>query len=409
MKIHVLIATSLVLSSAMSFGAGYQLNLQGLRQLAMGGSGTAVPWDMSTIFYNPGGMTSIDHWQINASALFLRPNVKYVQNTGTYAAESQPQTFTPFNIYAGGPTSYRSPASIGIGIYTPFGSGLAWDDKWRGRYIAQRTYLQTIFIQPTFSYQISDEISAGVGLIFATGRVEMSRAIPITDHNNNDSKVELEGNARGFGFNAGLHIRASDELQLGITFRSQVDMKANRGYASFTVPQSLQTSFQYTPFSATLPLPMVASIGAGYAVNENLTLQADLNYVGWGRYDSLIIDYERNSTSLEDTRIPRRWKNTVAVRVGGHYTISDRVAVMLGAAFDPTPVKDGFVSPDLPDANRGIFTGGITYKPWERWTIMGAFEYLTSVKRVSSYDHAGFQGTYQTKAFTPGIGVSYDF
>ena len=61
MKKHVLIATTLMLSSAMSFGAGYQLNLQGLRQLAMGGGGTAVPWDMSIIFYNPGGITSFDH------------------------------------------------------------------------------------------------------------------------------------------------------------------------------------------------------------------------------------------------------------------------------------------------------------------------------------------------------------
>src|ERR1044071_2972277 len=156
----------------MSYGAGYQLNLQGLRQLAMGGSGTAVPWDMSTIFYNPGGMTSMDHWQVSASAIAVMPHIKYVESPGTYAAETQGQTFVPFNVYAGGPTSWRSPVSIGIGIYTPFGSGVKWDDGWRGRYLVQEIKLHSLFIQPTVSYRFSDVVSAGIGLIYATGRME---------------------------------------------------------------------------------------------------------------------------------------------------------------------------------------------------------------------------------------------
>jgi long-chain fatty acid transport protein len=410
MKKHVLIATTLMLSSAMSFGAGYQLNLQGLRQLAMGGGGTAVPWDMSTIFYNPGGMTSFDHWQAYASAVFVMPRVKYVESpTGTYAAETQPQTFTPFNIYAGGPVSWRSPVSIGVGVYTPFGSGLKWDDNWRGRYLIQEIYLQSIFVQPTISYRFSDVISAGIGFVYGTGKMNLRRAIPISDQNNNDSQAELEGNGHGFGFNAGLHIIASEKVQIGFNYRSQVNMKVKRGYASFTVPSSLQTSFPYTAFSATLPLPLTASVGVGYTVNENLTLQADLNLVGWGAYKSLDINYENNTAALQDFSSPRRYKNTVAIRVGGNYMISDRVSAMLGAAWDPSPVRDGYVTPELPDANRGIATAGLTYKPFEKWTILAALEFVSSIKRESSFDHEGFRGKYQTKAFNPGIGVSYDF
>jgi long-chain fatty acid transport protein len=409
MKKQLLITTSLLLSSALSFGAGYQLNLQGLRQLAMGGSGTAMAWDAATIFYNPAGLSEFDHFQAYASGLFIMPSTKYVQSPGTYTATTQSQTFTPFNIYAGGPTSYMSRVSVGLGIYTPFGSGTKWDDTWEGRYVIQDISLQSIFVQPTVSYAINDEFSVGAGLIYAFGNMSLSKAIPIQDVNGLDGKGELDGKANGWGFNLGLHYHASENIQLGFNYRSQVNMKVRRGYASFTVPSSVSSSFPYTPFSTELPLPQVATIGVGWKAGEYLTLQADINYVGWSAYDSLIFDYEQNTSSLMDTRAPRNYKNTVSFRVGGHYVVSDKVSIMLGAAWDPTPVQDGFVSPDLPDANRIVGTGGLTYKPTERLTIIGALEYVTSAKRTASYDAEGLKGKYQNTAITPGIGVSFDF
>lgn len=410
MKKHLLIATSLMLSSAMSFGAGYQLNLQGLRQLAMGGSGTALPWDVSTIFYNPGGLTSIDHIQAYANATFIMPNTKYIDYpTGTYSANTREQTFVPVNFYIGAPVSYKSPVSVGLALYTPYGNGLKWDDNWRGRYMIQDIYFRATCIQPTVAYRINDMISVGAGFVYAMGHVELSRAIPITDQNGNDGKAELVGNGHGYGFNVGFQMAVSEKVQLGLSYRSQINMKVKKGSATFTVPQSLATSFPYTTFSSTLPLPQVISFGVGYHVNDDLTLQADVNYTGWAAYDSLVLDFKDNSAALADTRSPRRYKNIVAIRVGGHYVVSDKISVMLGAAWDPTPVRDGFVSPDLPDANRALLTGGLTYKPFEKLTIIGALEYVSGVKRTASFDAGGFSGRYQTKAFTPGIGISYDF
>jgi long-chain fatty acid transport protein len=409
MKKQLLITTSLLLSSALSFGAGYQLNLQGLRQLAMGGTGTATPWDAATIFYNPAGLSEFDHIQAYASVNAIMPSVKFVQSPGTYTAESVSQTFTPFSIYAGGPVAYLSPISVGVGIYTPFGSGLKWDDNWEGRYITQSIELQSIFIQPTISYRINDEVSVGGGVVYAIGGMNLQRAIPIVDKNGQDGKAELDGKAHGWGFNLGVQYYVSDKVQLGFNYRSQVNMKMNRGYASFTVPSSVSGMFPYTPFSTELPLPQVATIGVAYHPTELLTLQADINYTGWSAYDSLIFDYEENTASLSDTRTPRHYKNTITFRVGGNYAVSDKVSLMLGAAWDPTPVRDGFVTPDLPDANRKVFTGGLTYKPIERLTIMGALEYVNSAKRTSSFDAEGFKGTYQTTAIAPGIGVSFDF
>lgn len=401
---------SLLLSTAMAYGAAFQLNLQGVRQLAQGGTGTAVPWDAATIFYNPGGLSALKHVQAYGSVQFLSANTRYVETpTGTYSADSKPKTYTPFNFYIGGPVRYKSKLSLGLGIYTPFGTGIKWDDNWRGRYVIQDIQLQSIFFQPTASYRINDIISVGAGFVIATGNVKIQKAIPLQNMNGQDGMAELKGNASGFGYNVGVHLRATDNLQFGISYRSGVKMKVKRGYASFTVPTSLSGSFPYTAFKSDLNLPQVVSVGVGIKATERLSIQADANFVGWSSYDSLIFDYENNTASLSDTRSPRRYQNTVILRLGGSYAISQKFTAMLGGAYDPSPIRDGYLSPDLPDNDHVMVTGGLTFKPNKKLCIMGVFEYVFTPKRDGSFDEANFGGRYQTKIINPGLGISYDF
>jgi long-chain fatty acid transport protein len=404
-----LLLTSLLLSSVMAFGAGYQLNLQGLRQLAMGGSGTAIAWDASSIFYNPGAMAQLENIQVSASALAIIPSTQYVQSPGNYSATTQQQVFTPFNVYIAGPVAYKSRVNIGLGIYTPFGSGTKWDEDWMGRYITTNIKLQSIFLQPTASVYVNEWLSVGAGFIYAFGNVQINKNIPLQNMNSLDSKADLKGDAQGVGFNVGVQLTPGDKWEFGITYRSRVNMKVRNGDALFTAPASLQSSFPVNSFKSTLPLPEVISVGAGYHVNDRLTLQADLQLVGWKAYDSLVIDFAENTNTVRDSRDERNYKNTLAVRIGGHYKLGDRVSVMLGGAYDPTPVRNGIVTPDLPDANRWVGSGGVTFKATKKFTVLGAIEYVSSQKRTASYDAAGFSGIYQTKAITPGVGITYDF
>lgn len=410
MKKNFLVTGMLLLYSAMSFGAGYQLNMQGLRQLAMGGGGTAIPWDASVIFYNPGALTEFNDVRAYASAQFIMPNTRYVQTpTGTYSADSKSQAFPNFNVYLGGPIVDKSPVSVGLGVYMPFGSGLKWEDDWAGRYITQEVKMYTIFFQPTVSYRFNDVVSLGGGFIYAIGNAKFRQALPIVDRDGKDGTAELKGDAHGLGFNVGLHVRVNEMLQLGVSYRSKVNMQIKRGYATFNVAEVASSSFPYTAFKSELPMPEVFSVGAGFTLSEKLTMQADINFVGWSAFDSLKFDYETHTSMLHDTHLPRKYKNTLALRGGAHYAFSHKLAGMIGVAYDPSPVRDGYVSPDLPDADRAIFTCGLTFRPGKKLAILGAAEFVSSHKRNSAYDVAGFDGKYQTKAFTPGIGLTYDF
>lgn len=410
MKKQFLLTGALLLSAAMSFGAGYQLNLQGLRQLAMGGSGAAIPWDAATIYYNPGGLSEFKHLTAYASGQFIMPHVSYVQTpTGVGTTNTNNQTFPTFNVYVGGPIVNKSPISIGLGVYTPFGSGLKWDDNWAGQFIIRQIKLSTVFFQPTVSWRLNDMLSIGGGFIYAVGGMNLRKGIPLQDMSGQNGEAELKGDAHGVGFNIGIHLKASEKFMVGFTYHSQVNMKVKRGYASFSVPASMESSFPYTAFSTTLPLPQIGTLGIGYKASERVTLQADVSYTGWSAYQSLDFNYEKNTSALLDSKNARQYKNTMSIRAGGHVKVSEKICLMVGGGWDPSPVRDGYVSPELPDADRAVFSGGFTIKPLKRLTILGAVEYAKTVKRSGSLEAENFKGKYQTTAFVPGLGVTLDF
>ncbi len=409
MRKHALLTSALLLPAAMAFSAGYQLNLQGLRQLAMGGGGTAMPWDASTIFYNPGGLSRLDGFQVYGSAQFIVPRVQYLNMTTGRTERTANQTFTTFNLYAGGTIKGVKGLGFGVGVYTPFGSGTKWEDNWSGRYVTQNIYLQAIFVQPTISYKINEDISIGGGYVYAFGHTDISRALPVQGAGGTDGKAELSGDAKGMGYNVGISFKASERLHFGISYRSRVDMHVESGDAKFTVPSSVSTNFQNTSFDATLPLPEVLSVGVAWKPLERLTLQADFNLTGWKAYDSLAFNYGTPVNGGSRTSTARLYENRLASRLGMHYQATNSLALMIGGAYDPSPVRDGYVSPDLPDANRIVLTGGFTYKIIPKLTLMAAVEYVTSEKRNANYSDASFGGIYQTKAITPGIGLSYNF
>ena len=412
----VLFGAALLLSTVTSFGAGYQLNLQGLRELAMGGTGTAWPWDASTIYYNPGGLARLKNIQVYASGLMIMPSTAFgnsiIANNQPISANTNTQSFTPFNFYVGGRLQENSKFALGLGIYTAAGIGLQWNDDWIGKYIVQNIQLKAICFQPTVSYRINDYMSVGGGFVYAVGSLDLKQALPVHGQlgpSYDDGSAQLSGTANGVGFNIGVQIKASENLQFGATYRSQINMNIGGGSATFKVPASLATSFPNQHFDSQLPLPQVASIGVGYRPVENLTLQFDLCYTGWNSYDSLRINFDQQTSSLKNMHAPRHYRNTLTPRIGANYKISRIVSVMLGGAYDPTPVTSGNVSPDLPDGNRAVITCGASVRPLRGFTILAALEGTSTAVHDGSYNYANFNGSYKTQAITPGIGIYYNF
>jgi long-chain fatty acid transport protein len=100
----------------------------------------------------------------------------------------------------------------------------------------------------------------------------------------------------------------------------------------------------------------------GYRATEKLLFALDVNYVGWKIYDTLAFDYKNNTSSLLDTKSARNYKNTFAFRFGSQYKLNEKLILRLGLAYGISPIQNGYVSPETPDANRINFTAGVGYQ-----------------------------------------------
>lgn len=405
LTILVFLVTSL---SIVSLAGGYQVGLHGQKQVGMGLVGTSLTFDASCMFYNPGGLT------------FIKPNYSFalgVSGINAFTAysklspsktmaETENPLGTPFYFY--GAARITDKISAGIAVNTPYGNGLSWGKDWVGRYLIQDLSLRAIFYQPTFSYQINEKLGVGAGIVFATGKFEMNKALPLYD-SEGDGSVNLEGSTNNFGFNAGALFKPINKLSLGINYRSAIKMKIDDATATFDVPASLRGNFPNTTVATELPLPANLDFGVSYEINEKWLVALSLNYVFWGSYDSLIFDFADNTPALADSRNPRLYSDKMIVRLGAQYQMNDKYQFRVGGYYDPSPVNSDYFSPETPSLNSVGITAGLTYKPIENLALDLSFLFISGQEGDRSYLPDNFSGTYKTYTYIPGLGLTFNF
>jgi len=393
-----------------SLAGGFQVSLQGSKQNMMGHAGSALSLDAASIFFNPGALAFLkDRFCVNAGVNLVIPRVGYQENSpGFYTAGNTNKFSNPILFYASFRLKPESKWTIGFGVNNPFGSTLVYDDNWAGQFVIREISLKTFCWQPSVTYKINDKLGIGASFNYYSGELILRKGIPVSDSTGTFGEARLEGKAGGIGFNAGLVYKPTEKLTIGIDYRSQATVKLKKGKAEFSVPSALADSFPETTFTSQIKLPQVITLGLAYAFSEKLTLALDVNYTGWQSYDTLKFDYAFNSESLEDTKITKNYKGVFAFRLGAQYKFAEIITARAGAFFDMTPVQDGFLTPDGPDADRIGGSAGVSLQI-KRFGIDLSFMYLETIKRTGGSNEEGFYGTYKTKAAIPGLGLQYSF
>lgn len=402
----------LAVSSLQVFAGGFQANVQGIKQNGMGYTGVGLSQDASSLFINPGALSFLKHrHNIVAGANLVFPKISYQESDpGFYVARNKTTFGTPLLLYWSSQFGKDSSWTVGLGVNNPFGNGIEYEDDWKGQFVIRHIELRTFSFQPTVNYKISEKVGVGAGFSFYYGDLLLRRGVPVADTGTLQyGEGELTGGGIGFGANIGVLYNINSKFSLGFDFRTPVKVKVDEGDAEFIVPPSISDSFPKTTFSSEITLPLCANLGFGYHINEKWTLALDINYTGWFSYDTLRFDYAFNSEQLEDTELPREYNGSFTFRAGAQYDVAKKFALRGGAYFDMTPVQDGFVSPESPDANRIGLTAGLSYMPSEKVGIDASFIYVRSLSRTDGSDEAGFYGTYTIAVYIPSIGVHLAF
>jgi long-chain fatty acid transport protein len=402
-----LLLLAFALLPVLAFAQGFQVNLEGQKQIGMGHTGTGVVQDGASVFFNPGAVVMLPGNYIQAGISPLVFKSVFNPNGTSAQYHTTNNVATPFSVYAAvGPKS--SWWKLGLAVYTPFGGLTDWGHDWAGRYSLESLDLKAFYFQPTLSVKLAKNLSIGAGFVYNRSTVDLTQAIPISNQNGKDGQAEIKGSGNGYGWNAGIFYKPSEMFTVGLSYRSKVNTTINKGDAIFTVPASLQSSFpQPNTFSSSLPLPATASLGFGIYPNKKLMLAFDVNYVNWSVYKQLVFNYATNTAQLQDTYSQRNYKNAVSLRAGAQYKANNKFDVRAGGGYASTAVRDGYVTPEAPDANRVFLTTGLGYHATSHIDIDFSFEYEHLMSRTQTNTQTQLSGTFKTDVYIPGISLAY--
>lgn len=400
---------TVLLFSWTTIAGGFQVNLQGNRSAGMGHTGVGLRLGAASGFFNPGAL-AFANTEVLIGINLISAHVGYREFApGVYEANNTNPIGTPFHGYVSFRLNEDSPVVFGLGVYTPFGSSISYDDDWKGQFLLREMGLRAIFYQGTIAYQVNDRLGIGAGYVFGTGDFELRRGIPLQDMDSEYGEVRLSGAGIGHGFNVGVYYDIADNISIGASYRSGVSVQLDGGEARFTVPSVLEgTAFPATTFQTGLNLPSVFNIGIGVKASEKLTLAFDMNYVGWSSYDTLAFDFADNTEQLQDTRSARRYKNVVILRAGAEYEVNENLQLRAGMYYDFSPVQDGYLTPETPDMDKTGISIGASYTV-NNFTVDASFLYVTRGQRDDVNLESQFGGTWTSRAFIPGISFSYKF
>lgn len=411
---------ALLAASSGALASGFQVGLTGAKNVGMGGTGTGLYLDQAAQFFNPGAF-AFAPVGFQGGINMAIPRISFRPATGDQGQRTLQNTNVfPFSGFVGfGPKEGKW--RLGAGVYTPFGSELHYAQGWEGRYSLTDINLRSVFVQATAAYAITPQLAVGAGLVMlAVGDVDLQRDVPVQGQGNTAPlHAQLTGKAdHKLGYNLGLMFKPSDKLSVGLSYRSAIGAHVGSGDITLTnLPASAAGNFTAKSFDVTLPLPDVYSFGIGVQPNEKLLLAFDANLVGWSRYQSLDFTYSGGVLGGQAAATSKRqYQDALAFRLGGQYKVTDKFALRAGTFYDFSAVRDGFVTPETPDADRIGVTAGFTYAITERFGLDGSFLFEDFMKRGQSQDDLisngttdRVAGTYKTTIAVPGVQLYVKF
>ena len=419
-------------AGAQAFG----LNESGSCALARGFAATASPCDdASSIYWNPGAMPRARGWTVSGGAAIIKIDGSFVQDTtGREWSGDVPTAAVPHFF-----VNYRGAGKLayGLGFYVPYGLTSQWGDDFPGRFAAKKASLQTFYVQPNLSYQITPNWSIGGGPVVGHSSVELVQAIDISDRTasvlpttpptiitfgqlgiakrTEFARATLKGSSTAFGVDLGLHGRLTPVWEMGVRFLSQLSFNYDDADATFEQrPTNLILAAgnplgvaarpplvaQFTGTGALTPQkvttqirhPAQVQVGFAYSGFPSTTVSAEYSYVGWKSFNQLPVDFQG---SAPDKIIQEDYNNTSGIRLGVEHGLDGGMKLRAGFTATAAAAPDETVTPLLPEQDRALGMLGMGLPFGGRYALDATYAHIFTPGRRGRLDERPAATTVQ--------------
>ena len=357
-----------LVASAVLFAGGYKIPETSTNAVALGAANVAHNHENAdAAYYNPAKMVFMqdkNNLEVDVNYIGL-DKVKYdglVRGRGPYSLQSEKENFVIPSLHYVSPALGESGARVGVSVVAPGGLSKRWKTE-PAKTFAEEFTLEVVEINPTVAYKLSDNLGIAFGfrILRSSGVVKSDGTIippSIT------ASRDMSGDSVDYGYNLALAYNPTNNLELGLTYRSKVNLNIE-GDANLATNYTLIPPSTYSgPSNVTIPMPAALSIAAAYTFETKTTVEFVFDRTFWSAYKTLDFNYDGTEGIVLGTffglPIEKDWKDVNAYRVGITQEL-DALTLMAGYVYDNNPVPEKSLGFELPDTNSQAFSLGGRY------------------------------------------------
>jgi len=405
-----IVLLSLIVSPMLMAG-GYKIPETSLNGVALSAANIAHNKSADAAYYNPANMVFMEdsnHLEVDLTYIGLdsidfkgSSTNSLGTTTSTSGIESKSESFIiPSLHYVSGKAGETR---IGLSITAPGGLSKRWDNQpATGK--AEEFTLKIIEINPTVAIPVNDKLAVAFGfrILHSEGAVKVTPSA-------NVAYQDMTGDSIDYGYNFALAYKATSDLEMAFTYRSQVNLtetgSSDLKYPSPSVSGSYDTSL-------TVPLPASASLALAYNLASKTTIEFVYERSMWSAYKSIDFEYfDATAEAVFGTTKTKNWNDTNTFRLGITQEF-DSMIVMVGMVYDETPVPDDTISFELPDSDSFSVSLGGRYQINDKldFGLAGLYSMRTSRNVNNNNENDTVTGEFSNgNVLILSAGVGYEF
>ncbi|MBA2626463.1 MAG: outer membrane protein transport protein [Gemmatimonadales bacterium] len=417
---------AVVLSPRGASAQGYGVYEQGACVMGRAGTGVASACaDGSSIFFNPAGIAGTTRQQLSVGGTLIAPSGTFTNDLSGFESSLKKAVYPVPNLYYVRPVG-GGRASLGLGVFAPYGLTTEWNDDFEGRFLGYKSRIAAIYIQPTAAFKLGPRVSFGAGFDLSLVKVQLRQRAdlstqiakaPFTTFANlgiasgtDFADVNLNGSSTGMGYHLGLMIEPVDHLSFGARYLSRQLVKFDDAKATITqVPTNITLAannpITLNPATGTGPaialddllaaqfqpggllvdqtgvtylrLPEQLVLGTAWQATPKAKLLFDFQYTNWTTFNQLALDFEL----LPARTLREAFRKSYGFRFGGEYALSEGTTVRAGYYTHGAAAPAETVTPNLPEGPRNSATIGLGTNLMRNMRVDLAYQYIDQANR----------------------------
>jgi long-chain fatty acid transport protein len=402
-------------AAATLFGGGARIPDQAARAMGMGDAFVAGADDASAVYYNPAGLTLLAGPQAIGDLYLAHAWVECEGPGGDDRSDGR-YYLLPIG-YFGAPVGPDGTAA-GLGLYAPFGLGSKWGDgtasRWAmaqapGASATKLSELRMVCLSPVLAQKLGDHLAIGIGPNLYYSEV-ISRSQ--TNYGLGVGETDLDASGTGWGANAGLQWQCTDQVTLGLVYRSAFTIHYEGDIQYDGLPPAL-FGVRHQSYDAEVDLTFPASLGAGVCWQPAPRLRFELagEWMDWSRWDQRTATVAgtpfgpgtRNLTSRLD------WEDSWILSLGSEYEVSGKWTLRAGLIYNQTCVPGDTADVDLPTGDTYAVALGASYRVSAALSVDLALTTAYGLERSLDHSSAPAGSRFDALSAYAAAGVTYGF